>query len=118
MSKLELTEIANLIRLTNENIDALKSGNYGYDLPNSQWRRLSVDADGKLLISTFKEYEFTDSSGTDPMYIGYTAKDGKWFIKQYSPSAGTMRFIKGDTAYTTNWTGKAGLVYDYFYNIF
>lgn len=101
-----------------ENIQALKSGNYGYDLANSEWRRLAVDADGRLLISTFKEYEFTDKAGTDPIYIGYTAKDGRWFIKEYSTSAGTMRYFKGDSDYPTNWTGRASLVYDYFYNIF
>lgn len=116
-NKRELTEI-NIAENLQENIDAKKVANYGYDLVGAEWRRFAVDADGKLGISTFKEYEFTDLNGTDPMYIGYTAKDGRWFIKKFTPSDGKMRFIKGDTDYTTNWTGRAGLTFDYFFNIF
>jgi hypothetical protein len=101
-----------------EDIDAIKVASYGYDLGAGEWRRFAIDRDGKILMSTFKEYEFTDIGGTDPMYIGYTAKGGNWFIKKYSKSAGTMRFFKGDSGYTTAWTGRAGLTYDYFYEIF
>ena len=60
-----------------------------------------------------------DDDGT-PNYYGYVNKDGGWYIMKETISAGNdqYRFIKGTTAYTTNWTGRAGLSYDYFYNIF
>ena len=47
MPKKELLELENAETIS-ENIDAKKGALYGYDLDNNQWRRLAVDADGKL----------------------------------------------------------------------
>ena len=56
-----------------------------------------------------------DDSGTTK-YFGFTDKDGNWFIM--SLTATEARYVKGTSGYTTNWTGRAGLTYDYFYNAF
>lgn len=63
------------------------------------------------------QYKITDidTSGAT-MYFGFTDSVGNWFIMQFTGTA--ARYIKGASGYTTNWTGRAGLSYDYFYNTF
>lgn len=56
-------------------------------------------------------YEFTDLAGTDPLYIGEVASTGEWKISKYSGAAKTMRYCVGNSAYTTNWTGRVLLTY-------
>jgi hypothetical protein len=66
-------------------------------------------------------YKITDKDDdATPLYYGYTDKNGGWYIMKWVVSAGadTFRYIKGDSDYTTAWTGRAGLTYDYFYTIF
>ena len=63
------------------------------------------------------KYKITDiDDAGSTKYFGFTDKDGNWFIM--SLTATEARYIKGASAYTTSWTGRAALVYDYFYNIF
>lgn len=79
----------------------------------------AVFEDGKLLISTFKEYEFSDGDeASDPTYFGFLAKDGRWFIKRFTASTNQMRYTKGTSDYFTNWTNRATLTYDYYDIIF
>jgi hypothetical protein len=62
-------------------------------------------------------YQVSDKDlGGETEYLGYVDKDGNWFIQQMTTTA--HRFIKGTSDYTTSWTGRAGLTYDYFYNVF
>jgi len=64
-----------------------------------------------------QDYALTDiDDTTSTEYYGYTDKNGNWYIKQITSSA--MRFIRGTSSYATNWTGRAGLTYGYFYDIF
>ena len=60
------------------------------------------------------KYKITDLD--DAGYYGYTDKDGDWYIM--SLIANQARYIKGDSNYTTSWTGRAGLSYNYFNLIF
>lgn len=65
------------------------------------------------------KYVSADSDeASDPKYYGFNDIDGKWYIKEVNVAAGTTRFAAGDTDYPTNWTGRGGLGYDYFYNAF
>lgn len=57
-----------------------------------------------------------DIAGT-PMYFGYIALDSSWYIKRLDTTSGTT-FTKGASDYPTAWTGRAGLTYDLFNNIF
>jgi len=57
-----------------------------------------------------------DISGT-PMYFGYVATDGSWYIKALDTTSGTT-YCKGDSNYATAWTGRVGLTYDLFNVIF
>lgn len=60
-----------------------------------------------------------DNDGT-PNYYGYTNQFGAWYIMKETVSAGadTYRYAKGTSGYTTAWTGRVDLTYDYFYEVF
>ncbi len=50
MAKKELLELKNAEHIS-ENIDAKKITLYGYDLDNTQWRRIAVDENGQLKVA-------------------------------------------------------------------
>jgi len=50
---------------------------------------------------------------SDPAYYGFQNPDGAWYIikKTTSASIDTFTYAKGDSAYSTAWTGRAALTY-------
>lgn len=52
------------------------------------------------------------------IYGGYINKDGAWFISREEISTGSYRYARGATSFSTNWTNRASLSYDYFNNVF
>lgn len=56
-----------------------------------------------------------DEAGTTK-YYGFLDPEGNWYILQLTSTA--ARYIKGTSSYATNWTGRAGLTYDYYNMIF
>lgn len=62
-------------------------------------------------------YKITELDDSSPAYYGFLEKTGKWFIMK-EDSAGAYRYIKGDSAFSTNWTNRASLSYDYYDTIF
>lgn len=89
---------------------------------NPVTKRLIVDATTDIgTIMSLAGYFISDKDDdVSPNYYGFVDKDGNWYILKEIISAGndTYRYIKGVSEYTTNWTGRAGLTYDYFYNTF
>jgi len=70
-----------------------------------------TDIEGNLTAG----YSISDTAEIATIkYYGFLKADGGWYIMQKNAEA--FRYIKGDSGYTTSWTGKAGLTYDY-YNI-
>jgi len=66
-------------------------------------------------------YKWADvDDDASPNYYGAVDKDGNWFILKETISAGanTYRYVAGTSNYTTNWTNRDSLTYDYFHNIF
>jgi|MudIll2142460700_1097286.scaffolds.fasta_scaffold05221_7 hypothetical protein len=66
----------------------------------------------------YPEYHISDidESGATK-YYGYVTGKGQWYIMQVTSTA--VRYAKGDTGYTTNWTNRASSVsYDYFNTVF
>ena len=66
-------------------------------------------------------YSIADKDAdASPNYYGYTNQFGAWYIMKETVSAGadTYRYVKGTSGYTTAWTGRAALTYDYFYEVF
>lgn len=56
-----------------------------------------------------------DETGTTK-YYWFTDKVWNRYILSLTDIQ--ARYIKGTSNYTTNWTNRASLVYDYYYNIF
>ena len=67
--------------------------------------------DNQDILSTYKITDIDDTG-----YYGYLKADGSWYIMQ--ENSGAYRYIKGDSDYSTAWTGRAGLSYDYFNQVF
>ena len=73
-----------------------------------------------LIISgtTLEEFHINDvDDAAIPKYYGFEDKGGNWYILRESPS-GAYRYSKGDSSYSTNWTNRGSLTYDYFSVIF
>lgn len=63
-------------------------------------------------------YNITEiDDSTADTYYGYVNKDGAWFIQKEGAS-GAYRYVKGASDFSTNWTGRVGLTYDYFNVVF
>lgn len=62
-------------------------------------------------------YRINQLDDSSPAYYGFTDKSGAWYIMK-EDSSGNYRYAKGASSFSTNWTGRAGLTYDYFDVIF
>lgn len=63
-------------------------------------------------------YNITEiDDATLPSYFGFVNKDSAWYIMR-EDSSGAYRYAKGSTLFSTNWTGRAALTYDYFDSVF
>lgn len=63
-------------------------------------------------------YEISEIDDRIIAYYGYTNKDGGWFIMRQDSETGSVRYIKGDTAFADNWAHREQITYDYFGNTF
>lgn len=62
-------------------------------------------------------YKISQLDDSSPAFYGFVRKDGAWFIMK-EDSSGNYRYTKGATTFSTNWTNRASLTYDYFDVIF
>ncbi len=62
-------------------------------------------------------YVHEADESSDPRYYGYVDHRGAWIIMRQTVATGAHRYAAGKDDFSTNWTGKAGLSYDYFNNI-
>ncbi|MBP9716711.1 MAG: hypothetical protein KBD51_02090 [Candidatus Levybacteria bacterium] len=62
-------------------------------------------------------YRINQLDDSSPAYYGFTEKGGAWFIMK-EDSSGNYRYAKGTSDFSTNWTGRAALSYDYYDVIF
>jgi len=53
----------------------------------------------------------------DTKYWGFVDHRGTWLIMEEITSSGSARFASGKDNYPTNWTGRAGLSYGYYYEL-
>jgi hypothetical protein len=68
------------------------------------------------IILAISGYKISDLEDGTTSYFGYLNADGGWYILKLTTTA--ARYVKGDSAYTTAWTGRASLTYDYYNNVF
>lgn len=93
---------------------------YGSTDGGSTWVALQIDTDGAIVLSRddLSDYFPSDIEYGTPNYYGFVDKDGNWYIQRDASGGTEFRYVKGSTDYTTNWTGRAGLSYGYFYDVF
>ena len=51
---------------------------------------------------------------SDPRYYGYVDHRGAWIIMKQTIASGEHRYSSGKSDFSTNWTGRAALTYDYY----
>ncbi len=62
-------------------------------------------------------YRITEIDDTGAYtYAGYLNKTGAWFILR--DDGASYRYIKGSSGFTSNWTNRVSLTYDYYDNVF
>ena len=72
-----------------------------------------------LTQNPLEQYRSTDDdTAGNVQYYSFTDRFGNWFIEKYNVSEGSHRYAKGSSGYSTNWTSRATLSYDYFFNTF
>lgn len=77
-----------------------------------------------FLLNGFKPSEdAVKSTDTNVRYYGFLNSKGEWYIQEFDTSAGanslrTYRYARGTSGYTTAWTNRESLTYDYFNEIF
>lgn len=63
-------------------------------------------------------YEISQiDDASTPSYYGFVHKTGAWYITK-EDSSGGYRYAKGASAFSTSWTGRTSLTYDYFDAVF
>ena len=70
-----------------------------------------------FLLDGFRVSDDARNSGDSTIrYFGYLNKEGEWYIMRQSTSGTTVayRFARGGSDYTTAWTGREALDYEYF----
>jgi len=60
--------------------------------------------------------DYDDDS--NPKYYSYVSEDELWLIEKHDTTTKQVRYIFGKGSYETNWTNRASLSYDYYYNLF
>lgn len=100
---------------------------YFYEIPAEGGELVLQQSDATKLNATvitpaiLEGYYISDKDDdASPNYYGFLDKNGNWYIIKETVSAGadTYRYAKGSTNYTTNWTNRASLSYDYFNTVF
>lgn len=56
--------------------------------------------------------------GSAITYYGFTNVDGGWLVMKEDTSTNSFRYAKGATNFPSNWSNRANLKYDYYYNLF
>ncbi|MGB4965993.1 MAG: hypothetical protein WBO77_02710 [Microgenomates group bacterium] len=79
------------------------------------------DSSGTLIDPSEKQptdgYNISQVDDEIPSYYGYVNKTGAWYIVK-EDATGAYRYVKGASSFSTNWTNRASLTYDYFDSIF
>ncbi len=92
-----------------------------YNSDTATLDRVQINSEGQLLSEGEGYFvSDTDEAATSPQYFGYLTRSGLWYImkKITAGNIATYRYIKGDSGYSANWTGRAGLTYDYYNTVF
>lgn len=92
-----------------------------FSTPDGKTYKALVDSERRILVGNVDPlavYQATDADTSNSVkYYGFTDKDENWYILR-DDSGSSYRYAKGSGNYTTAWSGRAGLDYGYFYEVF
>jgi len=72
----------------------------------------------RQVMSSVDKWQISDvDESVDPKYYGFLDASGAWYILQ-NTSGTSFRYVMGIADYTTSWTNRASLTYDYYNLIF
>lgn len=63
-------------------------------------------------LERFRVSDIDDASSTQ--YYGYIDEVGRWYIMRFDTATKQLRYAKGGSGYSDNWTDRAALSYEYF----
>lgn len=73
---------------------------------------VDTDALEALIEDQLQDYFMDDFDvASDPIYVGYQKKDGKYYIQRFTISTGAVDYTKGASGYGAAWTNRAGEAY-------
>lgn len=79
------------------------------------------DSSGQKIDPAIKKptdgYSISQIDSATPSYYGYLDKDGNWYIIK-EDSDGSFRYARGSGAFSSYWSTRSSLTYDYFENVF
>lgn len=100
-------------------INNIKVGSIDQSQANARYLKTLDDGTVVVLGDVLEKYIPTDlDDQVDPKYYGFTDVDENWYIMKWDETAGTLRFAAGTGSYSAAWTGRTGLIYNYFYDVF
>lgn len=100
-------------------INNIKVGSLDQSQVNARYLRTADDGTVEVHAEELEKYVPVDiDDQTNPRYYGFTDVDENWYVMRWNEVAGTIRFAAGSGSYPTSWTGRAGLVYNRFYDVF
>lgn len=69
------------------------------------------------MYDPFATYQASDIDGAGATkYYGFVSRSGAWYIQEVTDT--TIRYTKGTSGYVAAFTGRAGLTYDYYDEVF
>lgn len=100
------------------------SGSRQFSYASGHPDKALLDEQRRLVTSPGEEdltrkYQAADKDESSPSsYYGFTSYTGSWYILKEDSAAGSYRYVKGGSDYSTNWTNRVSLTYDYYHNTF
>ena len=89
------------------------------DQTKNTLRYVKVQNDGTIVMteSGLEKYQVADiDEATSTRYYGFVDLLENWYIMRWDTALDEFRFKAGVGSYPVAWTGRADLVYDYFFN--
>lgn len=104
----------------NEYIDNQETLNLTASPYKNAKRVVLVDSSGNVVSLNLSGYYVNDTDqSSSTRYYGFSNASGAWYILQeIIGTTNSYRYAAGPSAYTTAWTGRAGLTYGYYDVVF
>jgi hypothetical protein len=66
----------------------------------------------------FEGYKISEIDDGVVSYYGFINREGAWLIMQEDTRTSSFRYAKGNLNFSSNWSAREGLKYDYYFNLF